>query len=932
MLLSERFGEVGIERVKGKAAGDVTVTFEDGTIGDEGDLRELLHGTDKNYFQAVFSFDLQGLHGVKNLSEATLGKYLLSAGMIGSDKLLEAETKLQKELDARFKPSGQKPELNARISQLKDLQGRLKKSDEEQRTYKELQMMQNRTEDELSGLKDAIASNEEKLLQYQEFLRVQPLFEQQQTLQERLSELGDLEFPAEGIKRLDQLIALKIPNDAQASALQQKKQEIVTNIDDLKISPYIATNKEKITAVLERSPFLEKMEAEKSRLEQLLRAKERDKEKYKADLFIDLTDDEILKLDTSIFTVEKLKELEQEKHRLKSERVRLDNKYKQEKSNLEATESRINELKARQLPEAERKRLEHKYSSGNNENYASLKKELLEEQILELKQKYSQLSVKDKTNRKRTGIMIGLLAVICLMISAYALVGGQPLLAVITALFAGIATIFYFINNGNDMLDDLKKQVADAENKKKEYEQQTNAGTPLELDSVRQLLQKEEEIQRLLMSETVKHNERSAAFDAVLEESELWEASWSQISGELTSILKGWKISSHSLDYHAGAVLEQLVRLRQVIEEATDLKKELIQLDKDITLQKQELLTVCNCMGIHQANWHELVLAVRQALNQHMQQTLQLGQYNQEKAEIDAEIERLTSQSTYITTEIMQLLDAAMVENEEAFRRKAMLVEETERVRNILQMISIQLDKTPINLQAYEALSSSRVSKYSIEALEAERKELLGRQSAMLAQLSDLKHRIKHLEEGGTYGSLLHQYHEAKAAFNVEAKGWAKYALAKTLLNKTIATFKRERLPKVIGQAEEYLSYLTNGEYIRILLGETVDGLYLERMDGLRFEAGEVSRGTAEQVYAALRLALAGNMLNEDPFPIIIDDSFVNFDRNRTYNMIRLMQKISEVRQVIFFTCHEHLLAHFENRPVTILGKEKATTQTRIQS
>lgn len=261
-----------------------------------------------------------------------------------------------------------------------------------------------------------------------------------------------------------------------------------------------------------------------------------------------------------------------------------------------------------------------------------------------------------------------------------------------------------------------------------------------------------------------------------------------------------------------------------------------------------------------------------------------------------------------------------------------MLVEEKERVRNSLHMISMQLDNTAFNLQDFEALSSTRVSKYSIEALEADRKELLGRQSDILARLSDLKHRIKDMEEGGTYGSMLHQYHEAKAAFNVEAKGWAKYALAKTLLNKTIATFKRERLPKVIGLAEEYLSYLTNGEYKRILLGETVDGLYLERVDGLRFEAGEVSRGTAEQVYAALRLALAANMLNEDPFPIIIDDSFVNFDRNRTNNMIRLMQKISKGRQVIFFTCHEHLLGHFENSPVTTLGKEKTSIQTKIQS
>src|SRR5690606_29332695 len=54
----ERYGEVSIERVKGKATGDVTVLLEDGRTGKEKLLQNILGGLDKEMFQGVFSFDM----------------------------------------------------------------------------------------------------------------------------------------------------------------------------------------------------------------------------------------------------------------------------------------------------------------------------------------------------------------------------------------------------------------------------------------------------------------------------------------------------------------------------------------------------------------------------------------------------------------------------------------------------------------------------------------------------------------------------------------------------------------------------------------------------------------------------------------------------------------------------------------------------------
>ncbi|MBR8645657.1 hypothetical protein KEH51_21555 [[Brevibacterium] frigoritolerans] len=55
-LITKKEGEIVIERVKGKATGDVKLTFEDGRVGGEEELNEILHGVDKNYYQAIFFF------------------------------------------------------------------------------------------------------------------------------------------------------------------------------------------------------------------------------------------------------------------------------------------------------------------------------------------------------------------------------------------------------------------------------------------------------------------------------------------------------------------------------------------------------------------------------------------------------------------------------------------------------------------------------------------------------------------------------------------------------------------------------------------------------------------------------------------------------------------------------------------------------------
>lgn len=62
-ILTDDGSRVFIERVKGKASGDVTLYFEDGTRGGEKELGTILNAYSRADYEAIFSFSLLQLQG-----------------------------------------------------------------------------------------------------------------------------------------------------------------------------------------------------------------------------------------------------------------------------------------------------------------------------------------------------------------------------------------------------------------------------------------------------------------------------------------------------------------------------------------------------------------------------------------------------------------------------------------------------------------------------------------------------------------------------------------------------------------------------------------------------------------------------------------------------------------------------------------------------
>jgi hypothetical protein len=100
------------------------------------------------------------------------------------------------------------------------------------------------------------------------------------------------------------------------------------------------------------------------------------------------------------------------------------------------------------------------------------------------------------------------------------------------------------------------------------------------------------------------------------------------------------------------------------------------------------------------------------------------------------------------------------------------------------------------------------------------------------------------------------------------------------------------------------LSKVTGGKYTRVLGAGFDLKPWSDQKDGV-LEAGEMSAGTLDQFYLALRLeALRASFPNELP-PFILDDVLVSSDVQRRSALIAVVGEYSPKGQVIYLTCHD---------------------------
>lgn len=108
-----------------------------------------------------------------------------------------------------------------------------------------------------------------------------------------------------------------------------------------------------------------------------------------------------------------------------------------------------------------------------------------------------------------------------------------------------------------------------------------------------------------------------------------------------------------------------------------------------------------------------------------------------------------------------------------------------------------------------------------------------------------------------------------------------------------------DRLPNLLQQASSLFARLTDNHYQSVQQTKTL--LKVVRDDRKILGVNQLSKGTASQLYVALRLAFVMNVADTLQLPLLIDDAFVDFDEQRRETMRKVLNELAADKQQIFY-------------------------------
>lgn len=341
---------------------------------------------------------------------------------------------------------------------------------------------------------------------------------------------------------------------------------------------------------------------------------------------------------------------------------------------------------------------------------------------------------------------------------------------------------------------------------------------------------------------------------------------------------------------------------------AADMEKQLAEFDEHV---KNLCSEIANDLADHPAE--DAALQLNQRLEAARQAQRDREGLLEAKANLEKRLASKQSQRQPPQERLDQLMQAAGAEDASHFHaiaaaaaRKHELQSQTESLSQQINTIRGTEDKATFLAALAEADADSLAARLrqlaeQIHAADAEYRsasESLGIHRDRLRKLDGTSEAIR----------LQADLESTRSELVSAVDRWAPMVLAEALLKQAIARFESEHQPEMLEEVKRLFGRMTRGRYVDIR--RRLDGpLQVEEHDGTLKEPPELSRGTREQLYLAIRLAYVHHYgRNAEPLPLAMDDVLVNFDDQRALETLEVLWEIAESWQIIFLTCHQSIV------------------------
>ncbi|MCA0173474.1 AAA family ATPase [Bacillus sp. RAR_GA_16] len=405
------------------------------------------------------------------------------------------------------------------------------------------------------------------------------------------------------------------------------------------------------------------------------------------------------------------------------------------------------------------------------------------------------------------------------------------------------------------------------------------------------------------------------------EKVDLWEAERYQLDKELAE----WR-AEHRFpdDLQPSSLLEafdRMVSIKRLQTERNQKQRQVEELEASLTVVEERMKHLCEKVNLtYQTPEKAIQLVLQKAEEQReiLKETEiaknRLKSLEEQSGEVKAKLQSCKE-------EMNALMQFAETASEEAFRIKGKANQEAKELKRQLDTLSTQL-----GVDASVRFTSIEEIEHQRQLVEQKEVSVRDNQQALYKQVASEQEKIRLLIEDGTYDELLLQRQQTEDEMNTHARRWSVMRIAADLLTKAKAKYQEERLPAVMKKAETYFKTMTDGRYVAIYPPSDGEPFRVIHHSGRAFKPSELSRGTAEQLYLCIRLALASVATVE--LPIILDDIFVNFDEKRTNLAKTFIKQFSKEHQVILLTCHSATTVGLEEN-IHVLERSSVITNKR---
>ncbi|MCD6568155.1 MAG: AAA family ATPase [Dehalococcoidia bacterium] len=283
--------------------------------------------------------------------------------------------------------------------------------------------------------------------------------------------------------------------------------------------------------------------------------------------------------------------------------------------------------------------------------------------------------------------------------------------------------------------------------------------------------------------------------------------------------------------------------------------------------------------------------------------------------ELTAKINDLKEKKETAEKEIQQYVSSLGAIDEEDFRtkykvftRRIELRGKIDEAKRIIQSTIGRGEHYDNFIESISATNPEEIA-FQLNETDIQLKELKSERDQKKEDIGKLRNEIERLSSSEDLLVKQGEVELKKQQLRDYSREWVKSQIPLFALEKAISKYENTRQPGVIKAAEDVFSSITNNAYPAII--KPIDSDELRIRDSLGFNKSiiEMSRGTKEQLYLAMRLGLIKEYeTRSESMPIIMDDVLANFDDARGPLAVKALEEFSKDRQIIVLTCHKNTL------------------------